>query len=431
MKIGISGSSGFIGKHLTAYLTEHGHSVVPLKRELWQENSFQHLVDILEECDALINLAGASINRHWTPQYKQEMFESRIRVTSALVKALKVARKKPGVLLSTSAVGYYPSEGVYDEQNEVEAQGFLASLCRSWEEEAKKCPPETRLVIMRLGVVLALDGGALQEMITPIRWTKVSAILGSGKQAFPWISIQDVCSGVDFLINHEERRGVYNLVSPQQITQKYLARVLSRAYGAWLTLPAPAFLFRLLFGERSDVLLKGQLVTPSRLLDAGFKFSVPTVGQLFRQPDVRTVKQLDLSRYMGQWYEVARFENLFERGMTQVTATYTLLPDGRIRVENAGYKKGVRKRAVGNGYCPDMTQPGKLKVSFFLWFYSDYYVLELDEADYQYALVGSSTDKFLWILSRTPKLKKETNDKLLALAQSRGYAVEKLLFAEE
>lgn len=144
-----------------------------------------------------------------------------------------------------------------------------------------------------------------------------------------------------------------------------------------------------------------------------------------------TVASLDLSRYMGLWYEIARYENSFERGMTGVTATYTLLPDGKVRVENAGFKNGVRKHAVGRAFCPDKTQPGKLKVSFFLWFYSDYYVLELDEDNYGYALVGSSSDKYLWILSRTPSLPEETKDKLISSAQNRGYDVRKLLFTPE
>lgn len=150
-----------------------------------------------------------------------------------------------------------------------------------------------------------------------------------------------------------------------------------------------------------------------------------------RRPSVRTVGSLDINRYEGLWYEIARYENSFERGMTRVTATYTLCSDGRIRVENAGYKNGVRKRAVGRAYCPDIREPGKLKVSFFLWFYSDYYVLELDEENYSYALVGSSSDKYLWILSRTPSLSPRITDRLLSLAKSRGYDVSRLLFSSD
>lgn len=429
MRIGIGGASGFIGKHLTDCLSRYNHRIIPLGRGLLREDSFRELVEAVADCDVIINLSGASINRSWTSEYKKELYDSRIHSTSRLVCAIKSARRKPKLMISVSAVGYYPTTGEYDERDVVETQGFLASLCRAWEAEAMKCPSETRLVIIRMGLVLALDGGALHEMILPLLQTKFSAVLGSGKQAFPWIAIQDVCRAVAFFIENEETKGVYNLVSPQQITQKYFARALARAYHAWSTITIPSCFFRVFFGERSSVLLEGQSVRPTRLLEAGFKFEVPAVECLLGLPDSRTVPYMDLPRYMGLWYEIARYENSFEKGMTQVTATYTLLPDGKIRVENAGSKNGVMKRAVGRAYCPDITQPGKLKVSFFLSFYSDYYILELDEVEYAYVLVGSSSDKYLWILSRTPYLAKETKDKLVASARNRGYHVEKLIFS--
>ncbi len=431
MRIAISGATGFIGKHLTQYLVERSHQVIPLGRELFKEESFQHLVELLEDCDVLINLAGASINHRWTTEYKHKMRNSRVGVTARLICALKSAVNVPKVMISTSAVGYYPSEGEYDEHNEVNAEGFLASLCRDWEAAAWKCPSDTRLIIVRLGVVLALDGGAMQQMITPMLQTKFSAVLGSGKQAFPWIAVQDVCKAIVFLMDDKEAKGVYNLVSPQRITQKYLALVLAKAYRAWGTMPVPDIAVRLLFGERASALLSGQNVLPSRLLSAGFEFSVPTVEHLLELPDTRTVTSLDISRYMGLWYEIARYDHYFERGMTKVTATYTLLPDGKIRVVNAGYKDDVKDTAVGRAFCPDKAQPGKLKVSFFLWFYSDYYVLELDENDYSYAVIGSSSDKYLWILSRTPTLLEETRDKLISSIQNRGYDVQKLMFTPD
>lgn len=431
MRIAISGATGFIGKHLTQYLAAYNHQVIPLGRDLFKEESFHHLVELLEDCDALINLAGASINRPWTTKYKHELRNSRVGVTSRLIYALKSTVNGPKVMISTSAVGYYPSEGEYNEQDEVIAEGFLASLCRDWESAARKCPSDTRLVIVRLGVVLALDGGAMQQMVAPMLKTKFSAVLGSGKQAFPWISVQDVCKAIVFLMEHKESKGVYNLVSPQQITQKHLALSLAKAYRVWGTIPVPGIALRVLWGERADSLLSGQSVLPTRLLNAGFEFSVPTVEYLLGLPDTRTVTSLDISRYMGLWYEIARYDNSFERGMTKVTATYTLLPDGKIKVVNAGYKDGVKDTAVGRAFCPDKTQPGKLKVSFFLWFYSDYYVLELDKDDYSYAVVGSSSDKYLWILSRTESLLKDTEDRIVSSIRDRGYDVQKLMFTPD
>ena len=147
--------------------------------------------------------------------------------------------------------------------------------------------------------------------------------------------------------------------------------------------------------------------------------------------DTSTVKKLDIPRFMGKWYEIARYEHTFEKGMTHVTAEYSLEPDGKIRVVNKGIKNGKAKEIVGKAKQPDSVEyPGRLKVSFFLWFYSDYYVLEMDN-DYQYAIIGSSSDKYLWILSRTPELPKVTLDKLLANIKQRGYDLTKLIFVEQ
>lgn len=144
-----------------------------------------------------------------------------------------------------------------------------------------------------------------------------------------------------------------------------------------------------------------------------------------------TVKTLDLHRYMGKWYEIARFNHWFERGMDKVTAEYTLRDDGKITVINRGYRNGRYHTTQGKAKLPDAAEPGKLKVTFFLFFYSDYYVMELDEQNYSYALVGSSPDHYLWILSRTPTLPSEVLTMLLTKARERGYDTHKLIFVEQ
>lgn len=144
-----------------------------------------------------------------------------------------------------------------------------------------------------------------------------------------------------------------------------------------------------------------------------------------------TVKQLDIPRFMGKWYEIARYEHTFEKGMTYVTAEYSLLPDGKIRVINRGMKNGKPKEIIGKARQPDPIEyPGRLEVSFFLWFYADYYILELDK-DYQHAIIGSNTDKYLWILSRSPEIPKDTLDKLLTNIRQRGYDLSKLIFVKQ
>ncbi|MGQ8337702.1 lipocalin family protein [Sunxiuqinia sp. A32] len=144
--------------------------------------------------------------------------------------------------------------------------------------------------------------------------------------------------------------------------------------------------------------------------------------------DKTTVSNLNLEKYMGTWYEIARFQHSFEKDLVGVTATYKLREDGKIDVINAGYKNtldGEYKQAKGKAKIPDKIEPGKLKVSFFLFFYAEYNVLELDE-NYQYALIGSSTPDYLWILSRTPQMKDSTYNMLVEEANTRGYDTSKL-----
>lgn len=149
-----------------------------------------------------------------------------------------------------------------------------------------------------------------------------------------------------------------------------------------------------------------------------------------RPIDNRTVSELNISRFMGKWYEIARYEHRFEKDMTHVSATYTLRADGKIEVLNEGYKNGELQQIKGRAKQPDAADPGKLKVSFFLWFYSDYYILEVG-ADYDYVLVGSSTDKYLWIMYREKQMPQQLLDELLEKLRARGYDTGRLLFVNQ
>lgn len=149
-----------------------------------------------------------------------------------------------------------------------------------------------------------------------------------------------------------------------------------------------------------------------------------------RTPDNSTTPTLDIQRFMGRWYEIARYEHRFEKGMTHVSATYTLSVNGKIEVLNEGLKEGKHKQIKGRAKQPNPQDPGKLKVSFFLWFYSDYYVLYIDP-EYRYLLVGSSSDKYLWIMSREKSLAKETLDQLIDKLCVRGYDTDKLMFVAQ
>jgi apolipoprotein D and lipocalin family protein len=165
------------------------------------------------------------------------------------------------------------------------------------------------------------------------------------------------------------------------------------------------------------------------LLILSLLFSFGCTNTNSQMLDKTTVKELDLNRYLGKWYEIARFPHSFEKNLVGVTATYSLRDDGKIRVLNQGYKNtldGELSVAEGKAKIPNKLESAKLKVSFFWIFYGDYNVLELDE-NYQYVMIGSSTDKYFWILSRTPQMAPEVYEMLLEKARKRGYKLDKLV----
>lgn len=147
-----------------------------------------------------------------------------------------------------------------------------------------------------------------------------------------------------------------------------------------------------------------------------------------------TVNTLELNKFLGTWYEIARYPHSFEKNLVGVTATYSMKEDGNIKVLNQGHKftlDGKLSSAIGKAKIPDLQNPAHLRVSFFWIFYSDYLVLELDEEDYSWAVIGSSSPNYLWILSRTPQLEKETLDNLKLKIQERGYDLEKLIMVDQ
>lgn len=147
--------------------------------------------------------------------------------------------------------------------------------------------------------------------------------------------------------------------------------------------------------------------------------------------DSTPVAQLDLQRFLGTWYEIARFDHSFEKGIDNATAEYSLRDDGKIRVVNSGWKNGERQVAEGKAKCPDpVGNPAHLKVAFFLFFYADYNVLYLD-SDYRYMLIGSKSDKYLWILSRMPELEEQDTRILLDEAERRGYDISGLIWVDQ
>lgn len=295
MKILITGGTGFVGAAVTQRLLEMGHevTVVGSSRQC-RLPAHDHLHYVaadttrpgdwqrhVPEQEALVNLAGRSVFNLWTENYKKAIYDSRILTTRNLVAALPAATE--AVLLSTSAAGYY-GDGGEAEKTESNASGndFLAQVCRDWEGEAEKATAKgARVVLMRFGVVLGKGGGALATMKLPFQ-LGLGGPIGSGKQWFPWIHLEDLVSAIVFLLSAEECRGPFNFTAPQPIRQKDFARQLGAAYHRPAFLPTPAFIMRTVLGEFGRSLLQGQRVLPRALTESGYLFTYPDLQAAFK-----------------------------------------------------------------------------------------------------------------------------------------------------
>lgn len=444
MNIAITGSTGYIGKHLSSFLmADRGDQVIPIGRDLLDKDKQKQLAKVLSYCDVVVNFAGVPIGRRWTSRHKKEMYESRITTTARLVEAMKLLDIPPKLFISASAVGFYPSDDgekmetsvtAFNEWNDKYGDGFLSSLCSDWEQEAKQCPSSVRLVIVRLGIVLSTDGGILYRILKFVRRFKTLVMIPSGTQPFPWVSIRDLCRAIDFFICNSSLHGVFNLVTPSNLTYNDFACSILKIYKPWWKIKIPYWILALRYGKAMSFFTTGQRVWPMRLLESGFTFSIPTIASVVKPADHTMSGGLDINSYMGLWYEIARFDHRFERGLSDVTAIYSLRRDGKIVVENRGCRQRgtdkIYQSIKGIATLSDASSPRRLRVSFFLGFYSDYRILELDEKEYSYALIGSNTDDYLWILSRTPQLTEENKKLILEAAKRRGYDTTRLLWVE-
>jgi uncharacterized protein (TIGR01777 family) len=242
----------------------------------WQE--------IVPEHEVIINLAGRSIFTLWTAKTRQEIISSRVSITRNLAGALQGAQ--PGtVLISTSAVGYYGSTDDDRELIESSPPGndFLAEVGRVWEAEARRAESfGVRVVTCRFGVVLGRNGGALEKMVPAFR-SYLGSPLGSGKQWFSWIHMEDILGIMEFLMKNREVTGPVNCTAPHPVCNRELTETLAKVLGRPLILPSvPGFLLRILLGDFANVLLGGQRVIPRRLVDAGYRFQFPTLEKALK-----------------------------------------------------------------------------------------------------------------------------------------------------
>lgn len=291
MKIFMTGGTGFVGSTLTKELTQAGHEVTLLTRTARKDRSLPTGASYLEGNptekgpwqdkvtlhDAAINLAGTSIFTRWSDSAKKAIKDSRILTTENLVEALTTREGKETTLLSTSAVGYYGFCGDEElDERSPRGEGFLASLSDTWEQAALKAQDSgARVVLLRFGVVLGRNGGALMKMVPLFKWY-LGSPLGSGGQWFSWIHEQDLAAIHLFLLDRKELAGPVNCTAPRPVRNREMTTVMGDVLGKPTFMPAvPGFIIKMVTGEFGSVFLKGQRVLPKKLLEAGFRFSFP------------------------------------------------------------------------------------------------------------------------------------------------------------
>lgn len=278
MKIAISGSTGFIGGALREAFVSSGIEVVPLLRADFKRGE-NYLVQLLTGVDGIINLAGAPIVKRWTQSYKQEIMESRIKVTRQLVGALKAMSTddRPEMFLSASAIGIYANSGTHDEEVFEYGHDFLGEVATRWEGAASEVEAlGVRLVIMRMGLVLGKDGGMFGRLL-PIFRMGLGGTVASGKQGFSFIHLDDVVGAVQFLLAKKELKGVFNFTAPYPVNNETFTRKLARKLGRPSFMAVPAFALKLVFSEGATALSHGPTVLPRKLSEAGYKFQFPDI----------------------------------------------------------------------------------------------------------------------------------------------------------
>ena len=273
VKIAVNGASGFIGGELCRFFMADGHEVVAIPRAAYTDKDA--LKNLIKGCDAVINLAGASIAARWSEVYKKRLRTSRIETTRTLVCAINELENPP-FFISVSAVGIYENGLGHDESSVKFDRGFLGELACDWESEAAKA--RTRTAIFRLGVVLG-RGGALAKMLPAFR-LGLGGKIGSGEQAFCWICVTDLVETFKFVLQNRQS-GVFNLVSPTPSTNGEFTQILGEVLARPTFFKAPKFVLNLMLGEGSSVLLEGAKVYPKALIKSGFSFKFSDLKTAF------------------------------------------------------------------------------------------------------------------------------------------------------
>ncbi|MEH1781459.1 MAG: TIGR01777 family oxidoreductase [Nostoc sp.] len=303
MKVAITGATGFVGNLLVQRLHAKGHKIVVLTRntafaqKVFPSEAFPNIEivaytpnasgswqSVIASCDGVVNLAGEPIGEgRWTLERKQEILNSRKLGTQKIVEAIANANPKPTVLINASAIGYYgTSETATFDETSLSGNDFLAQVSQAWEAEATKVKDSgVRLVILRFGIVLG-NGGALGKMIPPFKLFAGGPI-GSGRQWFSWIHVDDLVNLILQALSKSEIEGIYNATAPNPVRMADLSQTLGQVMNRPSWLPVPAFAIEALLGDGAIVVLEGQQVIPKRTVETGFEYKYPNLQSALTQ----------------------------------------------------------------------------------------------------------------------------------------------------
>jgi uncharacterized protein (TIGR01777 family) len=298
MKVAVTGATGFVGSRLVKKLQQDGHSIVVLSRSadraqrVFPSANFSNVTVVgytptqpgdwqasISGCDGVVNLAGEPIaDGRWTAERKQSILDSRKLGTRLIVDAIAQAESKPSVLVNSSAIGYYgTSETATFDETSPSGDDFLAQVCREWEAEAQRVTETgTRLVILRTGIVLGLEGGAIAKMITPFRLF-AGGPLGTGKQWVSWIHREDLVNLMVASLTQSTYSGILNATAPNPVRMSELCDVMGQVMGRPSWLPVPEFALEALLGDGAKVVLEGQQVLPKRIQSLPFSYQFATI----------------------------------------------------------------------------------------------------------------------------------------------------------
>jgi len=292
MKVLVTGATGFVGKRLVRKLVSLGHKVSILTRDTesaqkrlplicdfyrWEPELYPPSSQAFNGVDAVVHLAGESIaDGRWSKERKKSIKDSRVLSTRNLVSTLQSMVNPPSVFISSSAVGFYGKDKPVELYESLEpGKDFLADVCKEWEHEAFAAKKSNiRTIVLRIGIVLGYEGGAMKKMLPPF-WVGAGGNLGHGNQWMSWIHLNDLVGMIIHSLESKEVQGAYNATSPEPVTNKEFTKCLAKTLRRPALIPVPKFALKLILGEMSDLLLGSLKVSSLKIVDSGYKFKFP------------------------------------------------------------------------------------------------------------------------------------------------------------